>query len=91
MPLNVKKKQEFKKKSHHLQPVVMIGQHGLTANVISEIDIALLAHELIKIKIAENDRHLRKQMIEQICEQTQSEFINAIGKVAVIYREKPKS
>ncbi len=80
-------KQELRAKAHHLKPVVMIGQHGLTPGVLAEIEVAINTHELIKIKIAENDRDLRKAMIAQIVEETGAQLIQTIGKVAVIYRE----
>ena len=51
MLINAQKRQQLKANAHHLQPVVTIGAKGLTDNVILEIDGALTAHELIKVKI----------------------------------------
>jgi len=77
---------------HSLNPVVMIGQKGLTDEVLSELEIALDHHELVKIKIAIDDREARKELVNSICEQSQSESIQVIGKTVSVYRqnkEKP--
>ncbi len=77
---------------HSLNPVVMIGQKGLTDEVLSELEIALNHHELVKIKIAIDDREARKELVNSICEQSQSESIQVIGKTVSVYRqnkEKP--
>jgi len=75
-------------KAHALQPVIMIGQAGLTDPVLNEIDQALKTHELIKIKVrAERDD--RKVIQEAIISATHAELIQSIGQVVVIYRKKP--
>ncbi|MFM8341584.1 MAG: ribosome assembly RNA-binding protein YhbY [Methylomonas sp.] len=87
--MNPIQKKKLKAQAHSLNPVVMIGQAGLTEAVIKEINLALDAHELIKVKIrAERDD--RKIISEQICSQTLSEQIQSIGQIAVLYRKNPK-
>ena len=78
--------------SHALNPVVMIGNQGLSEAVLKEIDVSLKAHELIKIKVLGDDRELRKQMLETICRQLDAVPVHHIGKQLVIYRpaETPK-
>ena len=83
-------RKQLKQQAHQLNPVVMIGQHGLTPAVHLEIERALLAHELIKIKINISDRETRQSIIAEICKEREAHLIQAIGKVAVIYREKPE-
>lgn len=56
MILNNKQKQYLKGLAHSLKPVVLLGQHGLTEGVLAEIDLALNHHELIKVKVASEDR-----------------------------------
>lgn len=90
MPLTSKYKQQFKAQAHDLKPIVMLGNHGLTAAVHSEIERALHDHELIKIKVNEKDRVARKQLIADICETHKAELIQAIGLVAVIYKKNPR-
>jgi RNA-binding protein len=87
--VNPIQKKKLKAQAHSLNPVVMIGQAGLTEAVIKEINLALDTHELIKVKIrAERDD--RKIISEQICSQTLSEQIQSIGQIAVLYRKNPK-
>lgn len=78
--------------AHHLQPVVQIGNAGLTAAVKKEIDLGLRHHELIKIKIANDDRDAREQMLTEICEELSVAPVQNIGKTLIVYRaaEEPK-
>jgi len=70
----------------------MLGQKGLTEAVLNELDIALEHHELIKVKLSVDDRRVRKQLIDRICQHSQAEQVQTIGKTVSIYRlnkEKP--
>lgn len=87
--MNPIEKKKLKAQAHSLNPVVMIGQAGLTPAVIKEINLALDAHELIKVKIrAERDD--RSVIKEQICAATQAELIQSIGQIVVLFRKNPK-
>lgn len=77
--------------AHNLNPVVMIGNNGMTDNVIKEIELNLNAHELIKIKVASDDRALRLQMLNDIAEKTNAVAVHHIGKQLVIYRKSEKA
>lgn len=91
--MNTKQISYLRGLAHNLNPVVMIGNNGLTASVIKEIDVALIAHELIKIKVMSDDRGLRAQMLLDICLQTNALAVHHIGKLLVVYRlstTKPK-
>jgi RNA-binding protein len=86
--MNSEQLKQLKTKAHNLNPVVIIGQSGLTEAVIAEVELALNHHELIKIKIrAERDD--RKTISEQIFKLTSAVKIQAIGQVLVIYRKNP--
>jgi RNA-binding protein len=75
---------------HDLKPVVMLGQKGLTDAVLKELDIALDHHELVKIKLAVDDREARRRVAEQICLECQAEAVQSIGKTFSIYRANPE-
>ncbi len=90
MSITEQQRRKLKKLVHHLKPVVIIGQKGLSEGVLNEIDIALDSHELIKIKLSSGDRDDRRTMIDNICEQTDAEFIHSIGHIAALYRRHPK-
>lgn len=76
--------------AHNLNPVVMIGNNGLTESVLKEIDVNLNAHELIKIKVMSDDRALRAQILTDICSQSNAVAVHNIGKQLVIYRQSTK-
>jgi len=76
-------------KAQQLNPVVIIGGKGLTDPVHQEIEAALLAHELIKIRVGANTREDRQAMIDQIIAHHQATLVQQIGHVVVIYRKKP--
>lgn len=92
MKLTTKQIAHLRGLAHNLNPVVMIGNNGLTEQVVKEIDVSLKAHELIKIKVFGDDRAARVQMLEDICQQTQATAVHHIGKQLVIYRkaDQPK-
>ncbi len=72
--------------AHTLNPVVMIGNQGLTEAVFKEIDLNLTAHELIKVQVAGDDRELRKTLLTTIAEKMQAIAVHHIGKQLVFYR-----
>jgi RNA-binding protein len=82
-------RKKFRAQAHALKPVVMIGQAGLTAAVLAEIETALDSHELIKVRIRADDREIRKQIGMEICTATSAELIQTIGQILVIYRRNP--
>jgi putative YhbY family RNA-binding protein len=82
------RRSELRAEAHKLDPVVIIGDKGLTDEVIAEIDRSLRAHELIKVRAASGEREQRDIWLETICERLQAHPVQQIGKVFVIYREK---
>ncbi|OGT52692.1 MAG: RNA-binding protein [Gammaproteobacteria bacterium RIFCSPHIGHO2_12_FULL_42_13] len=88
MPLKPKDKQQLKARAHKLNPIVMLGNNGLTAAVNSEIGRALHDHELIKIRIQGQDREVRRALFSEICQTHQAEIVQLIGNIGVVYRKK---
>jgi RNA-binding protein len=83
-------RQHLKGMAHTLQPVVMIGNQGLTAAVLKEVERGLAAHELIKIKAATDAPDTRRAWLEEICAATGASPVQQIGKILVIYRRGDK-
>jgi RNA-binding protein len=77
---------ELRAAAHALRPVVLIGDNGLTDAVIKEITVHLQAHQLIKIRVAGDDRQARLTMLEQICDALDAAPIHHLGKILTIYR-----
>ncbi len=88
--LNSKQISYLRALGHALNPVVMIGNNGLSDTVLREIDVSLNAHELIKIKVQSDERELRIQMLQEICEKLSAVAVQHIGKQLVIYRRADK-
>jgi RNA-binding protein len=86
MKLTTKQIAHLRGLAHSINPVVMIGNNGLTDNVIKEIELNLNAHELIKIQVAGDDRDARKAMYLEICAKTAATAVHHIGKQLVVYR-----
>jgi len=80
-----KQKRFLRAKAHHIKPVIIIGNKGLSENLMAEVEIALSHHELIKVRI-NADRDDRKIMAETICRQTSADLVQLIGHIAVVYR-----
>jgi RNA-binding protein len=83
-------RQFLKSLAHTRHPVVMIGNQGLTAAILKEVDHALNAHELIKIKAASDEMDTRRAWLDEICAVTGALPVQQIGKVLVIYRAAAK-
>jgi len=79
-------RQYLKSLAHSRQPVVMIGNNGLTSAVLKEIDHALNAHELIKIKAASDEPDTRRAWLEEIAAASGATPVQQIGKILIVYR-----
>lgn len=79
----------FKARAHHLEPVVIVGDAGLTPAVLAEIDVHLKSHELIKIRVLGDNREARIGMIGAISESLRASPVQHIGKTLVMFRPKP--
>jgi len=86
MTLTGKQKNYLRGIAHNLNPVVMIGNKGLTDAVMQEIELALDQHELLKIKLPGNQKAGKVALLAQITSQSNSEPVQLIGRVGVIYR-----
>jgi len=91
MNLSTKQKQHLKGLAHPLKPVVMLGGNGLTEGVLAEIEHALEHHELIKVKIASEERETRQLIVEAIVRETRASNVQVIGKTLVLYRPSKES
>src|SRR5690554_2853387 len=77
--------------AHPLRPVVLIGDRGLTESVLKEIDLNLKAHQLIKVRVAGDDRVARGEMLDTICETLSCAQVHHLGKTLIIYRPEPNA
>jgi len=87
MNLSNKQKKHLKGLAHPLKPVVLLGQNGLTEGVLAEIENALNFHELIKVKVATDDREMKQLIVDAIVRETEAVNVAKIGHIVVLYRQ----
>ena len=85
--ITVKQRSELKKMAQELKPAVMIGKEEVTPAVIASIDEYLAAHELIKVQIQDGAILDPKETANEIAEELGADFVQAIGKRFVLYRQ----
>jgi len=90
LSLDNETRRALKKQAHHLKPVVQSGAAGLSAPVLAEIDRALTDHELVKIKLATDDKAARRKEIDTTCDDLDAACIQHIGRTATLYRPNPE-
>lgn len=88
-PLTPSQKRYLRGLAHALKPVILVGQKGVTAAVLNELDAALEHHELVKVKLADGDRESRAASIERIRTESNAELVQTIGHVACFFRSHP--
>jgi RNA-binding protein len=88
--LTIAERKAHRAEAHHLVPVVMIGNDGLTPAVTKETDAALNAHGLIKVRVLGDDRAAREAIYQQLADRLNAAPIQHIGKLLVLWRPKPE-
>ena len=90
MPLKGSQRRALRALGHHLEPIVLLGQSGITDGVIGAVEQALKDHELIKVKVNPDDR---REAAAQLAEATSSELVQVLGRTVLLYKprkENPK-
>ncbi|MEI7612092.1 MAG: ribosome assembly RNA-binding protein YhbY [Betaproteobacteria bacterium] len=86
LDITADQRRALRARAHALNPVVAISQNGLTESVLKEINTCLESHELIKIRVFNDEREVREQFLNSICEQLGAAPVQHIGKLLVIWR-----
>ena len=90
MPLPSKRRAELRSEAHHLKPLVHVGQHGLTPQVVRSLDDALRTRELVKVHLG-RDRDLdARDAARQLAEAVNADVVQVIGRTTTLYRENPE-
>lgn len=90
MQLSSNQKRYLRGIAHGLDPVVMVGQKGVTPALLKELDGALAHHELVKVKLSDADREDRAETIEILRDASNAALVQAVGRIACFYRRNPK-
>jgi putative YhbY family RNA-binding protein len=86
LSISIPQRLELKARAHALNPIVIIGNAGLTPAVLEEIERSLKSHDLLKIRVMNDDREAREAMLQEICAQLKAGPVQHIGKILVVYR-----
>jgi len=89
--LTARERAHLKARAHALEPVVQAGSSGVTDTLVAEVDRALTAHELIKVKVNADDRADRFAIGDEICERTGATAVHRVGKVLIMWRPRPEN
>ena len=87
-PLSGKQRKHLRGLAHSMEPIVSVGAAGASAAVLAQIDAALEAHELIKVRLRDPDD--KKAMAAEIAERTRSTACGLVGHVVILYRRHPE-
>ncbi len=82
-------KKALRSRGHHLEPAVYVGKEGLTPALITALEAALKAHELIKIKIGQNCPLERNTAGQELARRTDAALVQVIGRMTLLYRPNP--
>lgn len=89
LEISADQRRSLRSRAHALKPVVSISQNGLTESVLKEIGVCLDSHELIKIRVYNDDRQERDGFLNEICEKLGAAPVQHIGKLLVVWRPAP--
>ena len=87
--LTTRERTHLKARAHALEPVVAVGHAGVTPEVVAEVERALTAHELIKVRIAGADRHDRVTQGDSLAAASDAAVVHRVGKVLILWRPRP--
>jgi len=90
MTLSEPQKKYLRGLGHALKPIVMIGDSGLSDTVISELNVCLDHHELVKVRVKVGDRQDRDHIIAKLCTDGSAALVQRMGNMALLYRENPE-
>lgn len=89
--LSARERAHLKARAHALAPVVQVGGSGITDRLVAEVDRALTAHELIKVRIGADDREARVAAGDELCTRTGAAAVHRVGKILIMWRPRPES
>jgi RNA-binding protein len=81
-------RKHLRRLGHDRNPIVLVGQGGISPNLVAELDRALHDHELVKVRARVGDRKIRDQVLDELAQATRSELVQRIGHVALYYRAR---
>ena len=90
MPLSTQDIKRLRRIGHHLKPVLIFGDKGLSDNFVEELNLRLEDYELIMVKVIAETRDDRAAIVQALTEKGSAELIQRIGNIALLYRPAQK-
>ncbi len=90
MTLSTPQKKFLRGLGHALQPLIMVGDAGLSDSLLAEFESTIALHELIKIRVRAGDRSARNLIIDELCTRHSAELVQRTGNMALLYRRNPE-
>lgn len=88
-PLSANQKRYLRSLAHPLKPIILMGGKGLTDALVAELNLALAQHELVKVRLAADDRAAREDLATTLVERSGAQLVQRIGHIACLYRRNP--
>lgn len=85
--LNSKQKKHLRALGNTTKATVQVGKDGLSANVITSLDLSLTAHELVKVSVLKSCATPIMEVALDLSSNTHAEVVQVIGKSILLYRE----
>ena len=89
--LKGKQRSYLRGKANEMNALFQVGKDGISENVITQVDNALKARELIKLRVLDNSLYTAREAAEELAEECNAEIIQTIGNVLIIYRESDEN
>jgi RNA-binding protein len=89
--LTARDQKHLRQIAHHLDPVVTVGDQGVTESVLAETERALTDHELIKVRLHSGERDERQALAQALATACTATVVQSIGKIIVLYRRNPNA
>jgi RNA-binding protein len=89
MSLSGKQKRFLRAEAHGLEPTVMVGRDGLSDTLLEAVRDALLAHELIKVRVQDTAPLERQEAADQLPPLVKAELAGLVGRVLILYKRHP--
>lgn len=89
--LTGKQRRFLRAEAHALEPTVMVGKEGLSPTVVEAVRAALLAHELIKVRVLDTAPVERREVSERLPSMVKAELAGLVGRVVILYKRHPQS
>ena len=86
LALSANQRRHLRGLAHPLKPLIMVGARGITDPLVAELDSTLERHELLKVKVAAEDREARDALIEALLARSEATLVQRVGNVATFYR-----